>query len=138
MFTSSALPMSVPMRLLSFIIAAIFFSSCAPQVTRSAFLSENLHKISQEGIKEAMGLPTSASVLDDARHVWVYKVVTEGAPPRVYLPPPAIGSYGGGQAGAFPRSGQPELIPGSPRVCRQYTLIFDRSGVLREFSEADC
>ncbi len=130
--------MSVPMRLLGSILAALFFSSCAPQITRSAFLSENVHKISQEGIREAMGLPTSASVRDDGRHVWVYKVVTKGAPPRVNLPPPPVSSYGGGQPGAFPRSSQPELIPGTPSVCRQYTLIFDGSGVLREFSEADC
>ena len=127
-----------PMRLFGYIIAVILFSSCAPQVTRSAFLSENVHKISQEGIKEAMGLPTSASVLDDGRHLWVYKVVMKGAPPMVSLPPPPVSTYGGGQPGAFPRSGQPELIPGTPGGCRQYTLTFDSSGVLREFSEADC
>ncbi|MBI2210169.1 MAG: hypothetical protein HYU47_06160 [Deltaproteobacteria bacterium] len=85
-----------------------------------------------------MGLPTSASVLDDGRHLWVYKVVMKGAPPRVNLPPPPVSSYGGGQPAAFPRSSQPELIPGTPGGCRQYTLTFDSSGVLREFSEADC
>ena len=129
---------SISMRLLGSILAALFFSSCAPQVTRSAFLSENVHKISQEGIKEAMGPPASASVLDDGRHLWVYKVVMKGAPPRVSLPPPPVGSYGGGQPGVFPRSSQPELIPGTPGGCRQYTLTFDRSGVLQEFSESDC
>ena len=127
-----------PLRLFGYIIAVILLSSCAPQVTRSAFLSENVHKISQEGIKEAMGLPTSASVLDDGRHLWVYRVVMKGAPPRVSLPPPPVSTYGGGQPGAFPRSNQPELIPGTPGGCRQYTLTFDSSGVLQEFSEADC
>jgi hypothetical protein len=119
------------------LIVVLFLSSCAPQVTRSDFLSANVGKIRLEEIKEAMGLPDSATVLDDGRHVWLYKIVTKGTPPRVYLPPPAVGSYGGGQA-AFPRSAQPELIPGSPGGCRQYRLIFDRSGILQESSESDC
>ena len=126
------------MRLFKCIIIAVFLSSCAVPLSRPVFLSENINKISQGGIKEAWGLPESASVLNDGSQVWVYKVVTRGTPPRVYLPPPSVGSYGGSQAGAFPRSSPPELIPGTPGSCRQYTLIFDSSEILREFSETDC
>jgi len=75
------------MRLFKCIIIALFFSSCAVPLSRPAFLSENISKISQGGIKEAWGLPESASMLNDGRQVWVYKVVTRGTPPRVYLPP---------------------------------------------------
>lgn len=126
------------MTLFKYIAIAVFFLSCAVPVSRPAFLSQNINKISQGGIKEAWGLPESASVLNDGRQVWVYKVVTKGTPPSVYVPPPGVGSYGGGQAGAFPRSSQPELIPGTRGSCRQYALIFDSSGILREFSETDC
>lgn len=113
-------------------------ASCSTQSTPGVFLAENVNKTNQDGILEAWGPPQSKEALSDGRAAWVYKHARKGTPPSVHIPPPGIGSQGGGFTGVFPRSSQPELVRGTPDTCRQYTLIFDNSGTLREYKEGDC
>lgn len=116
----------------------LLLASCSTQVTPGAFLAENVNKIGQEEIIKAWGPPESTKELTDGGAVWVYRYARKGTLPRVAIPPTSPSPYGGGYAGGFARPNQPELIPGTPDICRHFTLTFDRSGILREYNEVDC
>lgn len=124
---------------LSFVLLFVgLLISCSPPVSRSAFLAENAGKITQDEILKVWGTPESRKPLDDGRSLWVYKRLTEGRAPSVSIPPPTIASQGGGLGGLFPSGGRPELVPGTPATCRQYTLTFDPLGILRDHTESNC
>lgn len=112
--------------------------SCSPPASRSTFLAESANKITQDEILKVWGSPESRKPLGDGGSLWVYKHVTEGRAPSVYLPPPSIAPQRGGLGAPFPGGSQPELVPGAPATCRQYTLRFDPSGVLRDHTESNC
>ena len=130
--------MSVRLQLLVTLSLIFLLASCSAQVTPATFLAENVNKIGQEEIIKAWGPPESTKELSDGGAVWVYKYARKGTPPRVAIPPTGSSPYGGGYAGGFARPHQPELIPGTPNICRQYTLTFDRSGILHDYKETDC
>ena len=126
--------MELPLILLLFSLVI----SCSPPASRSAFLAESANKITQDEILNAWGSPESRKPLGDGSSLWVYKHVTEGRTPNVYIPPPTIAPQGGGLGGLFPGGSRPELVPGAPATCRQYTLTFDPSGILRDHTESNC
>lgn len=126
------------MRPLAGLFLILLVAACAQPATLAGFLADNVNKITQEELLKAWGAPESTRQAGDGATVVVYKYFRKGSPPRVAMPPAADGAYGGGVAGAFPRRQQPELIPGTPDICRLYTLTFDRSGVLRRHEESAC
>ena len=126
------------MKRLVILLIAIFLASCSAQGGRTMFLAENVNKITQDEIIKDWGFPQSTSTSGDDAMVLIYKYVSKGTPPSVYIPPPSYGSDGGGFPGGVARRSQPELVRRSPDICRQYRLTFDRAGVLREHKESDC
>ena len=126
------------MKRLVILLIAIFLASCSAQGGRVTFLAENVNKITRDEIIKGWGLPQSTLTSDDGAMVLIYKYVVKGTPPSVYIPPPSYGSDAGGLPGSVAMRSQPELVRGSPDICRQYRLTFDRAGVLREYKESDC
>ena len=116
----------------------VLLASCSVQATPATFLAENVNKIGQEEVIKAWGPPESTKELSDGGAMWLYKYARKGTLPRVAISPTSPSPYGGGYAGGFARPNQPELIPGTPDICRHFTLTFDRSGILREYNEVDC
>lgn len=126
------------MKRLTILSLVILLTSCSTQASRAMFLAENVDKITQEEITIAWGPPESAKASSDGSTVLLYKYAKKGTPPSVYIPPPSVSPYGGGVTGGLAGRSQPELVRGTPDTCQQYTLTFDRTGVLREYSETDC